>query len=75
MFRCDSCGSGYSARAATWESCPRCYAKEGANVPLTFEIGWRSPRAADTRAKDARPGVRAPATALEADAARPAAMT
>jgi hypothetical protein len=42
MFRCDNCGSGYSTRAATWESCPRCYAREGANVPLKFELGWRS---------------------------------
>lgn len=44
MFRCDNCGSGYSARAAAWESCPRCYAREGVNVPLSFEIGWNSPR-------------------------------
>lgn len=42
MFRCDNCGSGYSARAATWESCPRCYAKEGVEHPLTLEFGWHA---------------------------------
>jgi hypothetical protein len=42
MFRCDNCGSGYSTRAATWESCPRCYARDGVHIPLKFELGWRS---------------------------------
>jgi hypothetical protein len=42
MFRCESCGSGYSVQAAaTWSSCPRCLAKERVRVPLTFELGWR----------------------------------
>ena len=42
MFRCDNCGSGYSAQAASsWTSCPRCLAKEKVQVPLTFELGWQ----------------------------------
>jgi hypothetical protein len=42
MFRCDNCGSGYSAQAASsWTSCPRCLAKEKLQVPLTFELGWQ----------------------------------
>lgn len=42
MFRCESCGSGYSVQAAaTWDSCPRCLAKERMHVPLTLEFGWR----------------------------------
>ena len=42
MFRCDNCGSGYSAQAASsWTSCPRCLAKEKTQVPLTFELGWQ----------------------------------
>ena len=42
MFRCDNCGSGYSIRAASsWESCPRCLAKDQTNSPLSFELGWR----------------------------------
>jgi hypothetical protein len=42
MFRCDNCGSGYSAQAASsWTSCPRCLAKERLQVPLTFELGWQ----------------------------------
>lgn len=42
MFRCDNCGSGYSAQAASsWTACPRCLAKEKIQVPLTFELGWQ----------------------------------
>ena len=42
MFRCDNCGSGYSAQAAAaWTSCPRCLAKEKIQVPLSFELGWQ----------------------------------
>ena len=42
MFRCESCGSGYSMRAASsWEACPRCLARDRVTVPLTFELGWR----------------------------------
>lgn len=42
MFRCDNCGSGYSAQAASsWTSCPRCLAKEKIQVPLAFELGWQ----------------------------------
>jgi len=42
MFRCDNCGSGYSAQAASsWTSCPRCLAKEKIQVPLIFELGWQ----------------------------------
>lgn len=44
MFRCDNCGSGYSAQAASsWTSCPRCLAKEKVQVPLIFELGWKRP--------------------------------
>jgi hypothetical protein len=44
MFRCDNCGSGYSAQAAgSWTCCPRCMAKERVQVPLTFELGWQRP--------------------------------
>jgi DNA-directed RNA polymerase subunit RPC12/RpoP len=46
MFRCENCGSGYSAQAASsWTSCPRCLAKEKVQVPLTFELGWQRQRA------------------------------
>lgn len=49
MFRCDNCGSGYSAQAASsWTSCPRCLAKEKVQVPLTFELGWKRPSGAAT---------------------------
>lgn len=46
MFRCDNCGSSYSAQAASsWTACPRCLAKEKVQVPLTFELGWQRPQA------------------------------
>ncbi len=64
MFRCDNCGSGYSAQAASsWTSCPRCLAKEKVQVPLTFELGWQRQEAeapvtaAESRAEP-RPAVR-----------------
>jgi hypothetical protein len=42
MFRCENCGSGYSAQAASsWTACPRCLAREKIQVPLTFELGWQ----------------------------------
>jgi hypothetical protein len=45
MFRCDNCGSGYSAQAASsWTSCPRCLAKDRIQVPLSFELGWQRQR-------------------------------
>ena len=54
MFRCDNCGSGYSMKAAaSWESCPRCLAKERINVPLSFELGWTG-RSEAGRVEDAQ---------------------
>jgi protein-arginine kinase activator protein McsA len=53
MFRCDNCGSGYSAQAASsWTSCPRCLAKDKVQVPLTFELGWQRQRAEVQPAED-----------------------
>jgi len=51
MFRCENCGSGYSAQAASsWTSCPRCLARERIQVPLTFELGWRKTDAGEREA-------------------------
>src|SRR3954447_16355060 len=65
MFRCDNCGSGYSAQAASsWISCPRCLAKEKIQVPLAFELGWqrRDPGAeagqAQPQRADSQPALR-----------------
>jgi hypothetical protein len=65
MFRCDNCGSGYSAQAASsWTSCPRCLAKEKVQVPLTFELGWQrrdvraQVAASAAKAADAQPALR-----------------
>jgi hypothetical protein len=63
MFRCDNCGSGYSAQAASsWTSCPRCLAREKIQVPLTFELGWqRQETAAQTTAPAANSSASRPA--------------
>lgn len=63
MFRCDNCGSGYSAQAASsWTSCPRCLAKDKVQVPLSFELGWQRQRAE----------VKQPAEDLEVAGSQPA---
>lgn len=73
MFRCESCGSGYSIRAASsWEFCPRCRARDNATVPLTFELGWRVGERGERRLPLRRlPLERSPveATSVEGDAA------
>lgn len=65
MFRCDNCGSGYSAQAASsWTSCPRCLAREKIQVPLTFELGWQRREAESqapaevAQAADSQPALR-----------------
>jgi hypothetical protein len=56
MFRCESCGSGYSMRAASsWEACPRCLARDKVTVPLTFELGWRTREPDDQPEPDRQP--------------------
>jgi hypothetical protein len=55
MFRCENCGSGYSTRAASsWQSCPRCLAKERINVPLSFDLGWQGSERAAGGPREAR---------------------
>jgi hypothetical protein len=64
MFRCDNCGSGYSAQAASsWTSCPRCLAKDNALVPLTFELGWKRQQGESERVEGTEAPERVP-TAL-----------
>lgn len=64
MFRCDNCGSGYSAQAASsWTSCPRCLAREKVQVPLTFELGWQR------QGEDGEPGLRPDKGCSDASAA------
>lgn len=59
MFRCDNCGSGYSAQAmGSWTCCPRCLAKERVQVPLTFELGWRRQAKGPAPARPAPEGQR-----------------
>lgn len=56
MFRCDNCGSGYSAQAASsWTSCPRCLARDKVMVPLTFELGWKRQQADQAEERDGNP--------------------
>lgn len=65
MFRCDNCGSGYSAQAASsWTSCPRCLAKEKVQVPLIFELGWQ--RYEEAKAQDPAEAAKASGSQLTA---------
>jgi hypothetical protein len=39
MFRCERCGSRYSAlNAATMANCPRCKVRDQISVPLYFKV-------------------------------------
>jgi len=39
VFRCEKCGSSYSAmHAVAMENCPRCLVREQIAVPLTFKV-------------------------------------
>ena len=39
MFRCERCGSRYSAVHATaLENCPRCQIRDRVSAPLTFKV-------------------------------------
>jgi hypothetical protein len=38
MFKCERCGSGYSANHIGVESCPRCLLLDRVQAPLTFKI-------------------------------------
>jgi hypothetical protein len=43
MFRCERCGSSFSAtRAARTEHCPRCLGRDGVESPLGFSMFERS---------------------------------
>ncbi len=38
MFKCERCGSRYSAmHAVTMENCPRCLIRDRTSTPLTFK--------------------------------------
>jgi hypothetical protein len=38
MFKCERCGSGYSASHLGVEHCPRCMLLDRAQAPLTFKV-------------------------------------
>jgi predicted nucleic acid-binding Zn-ribbon protein len=43
MFRCERCGSRYSAtHAAAMENCPRCMVRDQTESPLTFKAFQQS---------------------------------
>lgn len=41
--------------ASSWEACPRCLARHGITVPLTFELGWHGREAGEQPQPDRRP--------------------
>lgn len=38
MFKCERCGSGYSANHIGVENCPRCMLLDRVQAPLTFKM-------------------------------------
>jgi DNA-directed RNA polymerase subunit RPC12/RpoP len=49
MFRCERCGSRYSAmHAAAMENCPRCMVRDRTASPLTFKAFQQLPDCSDT---------------------------
>lgn len=38
MFKCERCGSGYSASHIGVENCPRCMLVDRVQAPLTFKV-------------------------------------
>ncbi|MDX6590619.1 MAG: hypothetical protein QOI84_1893 [Solirubrobacterales bacterium] len=70
MFRCERCGSSFSAtRAARTEHCPRCLGRDDVESPLNFSMFERSaleraglsPRQ-PIRPAEARAGAESPAS-------------
>lgn len=54
MFRCERCGSSFSPiRVSRPGSCPRCRARDGVSIPLTFAPFSAKPPEADDAARDA----------------------
>jgi hypothetical protein len=49
MFRCERCGSRYSAmHAVAIENCPRCQIRDGIAAPLAFKP-FRFPESGETK--------------------------
>lgn len=43
VFRCERCGSGFSAKdAAAVENCPQCLGRDRVEAPLTFRLFERT---------------------------------
>ncbi|MGD9734824.1 MAG: hypothetical protein AB7V58_04330 [Solirubrobacterales bacterium] len=38
MYTCERCGTSFGRRTPVVESCPRCLAREGVRVALTFKL-------------------------------------
>lgn len=44
MYTCERCGTSFGRRAPVVESCPRCLARDGVRVALTFKLFKDVPR-------------------------------
>ena len=49
MYTCERCGTSFSRRVPVVESCPRCLARDGVHVALTFKLFEGVGSAAATR--------------------------
>jgi predicted nucleic acid-binding Zn-ribbon protein len=50
MYTCERCGTRFGRPSAVLESCPRCLARDGARVALTFRLFDESADEAKARA-------------------------
>ncbi|HYC82662.1 MAG TPA: hypothetical protein VEB65_12790 [Solirubrobacterales bacterium] len=44
MYTCERCGTSFGRRTPVVESCPRCLARDGIRVALTFKLFKDVPR-------------------------------
>lgn len=44
MYTCERCGTSFGRQTPVVESCPRCLAREGVRVTLTFKLFRDVPR-------------------------------
>jgi len=70
MYTCERCGTSFGRRAPVVESCPRCLARDGVRVVLTFKLFKDVPRARSAGPIPLRPTSTRPNSGFEA-AVRP----
>ena len=66
MYTCERCGTSFGRRAPVVESCPRCLARDGIRVALTFKLFKDVPRESTVDPIPLHPRTARPGSGLEA---------